>query len=164
MAKFSNVANVPLGTIVLGAPIMLDDFRAAIEQLNWSHGERVCTSLFGDGAGDTLPVSSGWTEVRRARVYVDTDAANIDVTSAVALSALNTASVRVTIGAGAVTNAHTATGSVTGSVATSTTGTGWLDLLVEINHTAGSASADRVTFCGAQLARINASAMPDPTG
>jgi len=164
MAKFSNVSTTALGSIVIGAPVMLDDFRAAFEQLNWSHGERVCTSIFADGAGDTLPVSSGWTEVRRARVYVDTEAITIDVTSTVTLTAANTASVRVTIGAGAVTNAHAATGSVTGSVATGTTGTGWVDLLVEINHTAGAATADRVMFVGAQHARINASAMPDPTG
>lgn len=164
MSKTSTVSTAPVGALVIGAQVFAEDLRAIVEQLNWSHGERVCTSLFADGAGDTLPVSSGWTEVRRARVYVDTDAASIDVTSTVALTAANTASVRVTIGAGAVTNAHTATGSVTGSVATSTTGTGWLDLLVEINHTAGSAASDRVSFIGAQLARINASAMPDPTG
>lgn len=164
MSKVSTVSTQPVGLYVIGAQVFAEDVRGVIEQLNWSHGERVCTSLFADGAGDTLPVSAGWTEVRRAVIYVDPDAATIDVTSTATLTAANTASVRVTIGAGSVTNAHAATGSVTGSVATSTTGTGWVDLLVEINHTAGSATADRVAFVGAQLARIDASAMPDPSG
>lgn len=164
MSKTSALSTQPVGLYVIGAQVFAEDVRATLEQLNWSHGERVCTGLFADGAGDTLPSTSGWTEVRRAVVYVDPDAATIDVTSTVTLTAANTASVRVTIGAGSVTSAHAASGSVTGSVATSTTGTGWLDLLVEINHTAGAATSDRVTFVGAQLARIDASAMPDPSG
>lgn len=164
MAKTSALSTQAVGLYVIGAQVFAEDVRGVIEQLNWSHGERVCTSLFADGAGDTLPVSAGWTEVRRASVYVDPDAASVDVTSTVTLTAANTASVRVTIGAGNVTHAHVVSGDITASVATSTTGTGWLDLLVEINHTAGSASSDRVNFVGAQLARINASAMPDPSG
>jgi hypothetical protein len=164
VAKTSTLSTQPVGLYVIGAQVFGEDVRGVIEQLNWSHGERVCTSLFADGAGDTLPVSAGWTEVRRARVYVDSDAASIDVTSATGLTAANNASVRVTIGAGSVTHAHVVSGTITSSVATATTGTGWVDLLVEINHTAGSATADRVTFVGAQHARIDASAMPDPTG
>jgi hypothetical protein len=168
MAKTSTASTIAVGELITGAGIFLEDVRAVIEQINWSHGERICEALIGDSVLDTLSASSGWETARQTRIWIDPDATTLELASVAALTAANTCGVRFTVGAAsAVTNSHTNPTNntvVVGTVAVSSTGTGWRDVTIEINHTAGSATSDTVTFLGIQVQRIDASAMPDPSG
>jgi hypothetical protein len=168
MAKTSATSTIAVGELITGQGLFYEDVRAVIEQANWSFGERICECLVSTSVADTLSVSSGWEEALRTQVWIDADATTIELASVAQLTAANTAGVRFTVGAAsAVTNSHTnATNNtvVVGTVAVSSTGTGWVTLTIEINHTAGSAASDLVTYRGVQVQRIAAASIPDPSG
>lgn len=165
MAKTSTTTTLGVGQLVVGQPVTLEEARAVIEQLNWSHGERVCELLLADDQPDTFGSSSGWQTSREHELWIDPDAATVEVLALCTVPATNTVEVRTTIGGATLTQTIAAAASgvpQVGTLATSSTGTGWQLVRLELNHTIGGATTATRDLWQLQIARMDATAMPDP--
>lgn len=166
MSKHAIATQLAVGQLVTGAPVVADDALAVIEQLNWSFGERVSEVLIVDDQVDEIGTSSGFVLRRKARVWIDPDGASIEVlVDATVPTASNSVTMRTTIGADSIdlTIDDTTSGTPqTGTLLTSSTGTGWQTVTLEINHATGSASDCTRDLWQIQISRIEAADMRDP--
>lgn len=116
-------------------------------------------------AGVTFP-ASGSVEVYRAELYIDPDLQSLDIKTTATLPAAATGTATVAIGSSSVINAHTAgaTTTVSASLATSATGTGWQLATITLAQTSGDPSAGTFDRARVRSGTLAASALPSPSG
>lgn len=88
----------------------------------------------------TFPTTSGYTTRYTGQVYIDPDVTQLTCVSECTFPASNTGRVRFTVGGANVVNTHAAgsTTTTTGTLATSSTGTGLQTFTIEVDHQTGA--------------------------
>jgi len=134
---------MPVGQLITGHPVFHGDELLVLEQLHWSHRERVCELLVADDRPDRLPSSGGFVLRRRMELWIDPDARVIDVLVIATVPSGDTITMRTTIGGSSVdiTVNNAASGTPQASqLLTADTGTGLVSVELELEHTTGSAT------------------------
>lgn len=156
-----------------------DDFTAVHEMQNAARGDlpHNLLTLQGDaqnwggsselspaGAGGILWPATGTDEVYEAMVYIDPDLVQLAIKTKATLPGGATGSVVVTIGSTSTTHAHSAGGSstVTSTLNTSATGTGWQLVTVDLRRDTGDPSTGYLERARIRSVPIAASALGDP--
>lgn len=183
MTKTSTVCTKSPDQFTAGYGVFEDDAQAVAEMLNWSVGERpVVHASMGCGpvnfAGGTEPMlgnakfntASGWNRRFIFKIVVAPEVKAIIVGARCFMSGTGLAQqgqVRFTVGAAPATTLTTFTDLTNGSehkasIATSSSGTGELIVVIEINHTVGSANDCFLRNYRTENDRIAATDLPDP--
>lgn len=157
MAKVQTTTEIPPETFTVSQGIYTEDLEAVVEMHNLSFGLGVAAGLAGQLSGYfdfsgftnlgpaevTFNTASGYSRRYRGQVWIDPDAANLELRSVVTMPAANTGRVRFTVGATTSVHNHAAasTTTTTSTLATSATGTGLVDFELELDHQTGSSDA-----------------------
>lgn len=179
MSKVATLATLSPRAFAPDVEVLEDDALVVLEMLNWAAAYRpvqhvsVCAAVAGYSAlsalalGIELPTTSGWVERLRFLITVDAEAQTIELGARMYLAAANTAQVRITVGGAAASTLTTFTNATNGTehtatVATSSSGTGELEVIVELNHTTGSASGCYLRDLRIGEGEITPASLPDP--
>lgn len=127
------------------------------------------TSTYGDGEPAThdleFPTSAGWSEAYRFSIWIDADDDVLTLEATCAFTGTDSGQVRFTVGsASAVTLSGFTAGTTStdsSTVNVSSTGTGIQSVLVEINHTTGTAAEQELQAIRIESNPITSS-LPDP--
>ncbi len=150
MSKLATKSVINPATVGLGAPVIYDAIVATIEQLNWSFSQRP-SMLFtwcakgGDAGSPALcPIVFDdntvlFLERLRTRIYVNEDAQEILIGVRAFMDSGDSGDVKVTVGGAdhEFSFDDTATTESTYVLSTEDTGTGWMDLIVELRMDEG---------------------------
>lgn len=180
MAKVETIATVsPLQFGPLQA-IFFEDARTVAEMQNWVASRRpihflgLATGPDAWGGASTVaslnitfPAATGWNERLRCRIVVPLETQTIQFGVRCTFTGTDEGQVRITVGvAAAVTLATFTTANSgseqTGSVATSASGTGEIDVIIEINHTLGSLTTNFVRDVRVEEAINTVTSLADP--
>lgn len=180
MTKTATIATRSPSEYATGAEVFYEDARTVGEMINWTAGARpachlsLATGDDGYAGGSELQTlklrfstSSGWQTRLAFRIVVSADTRSITVGVRCVMSAAQTGQVRVTIGASAATTVGTFTSADNGTektatILTSSSGTGSCDVLIECNHTVGSAADCYLRNVRVEDDAIAATDLPDP--
>lgn len=164
--------------IATGQSITAEDARAVCEMLNYAYGYEpevylnlvVSVPAWGSSLQEIATHSigfqaasgGGYSQRFRFYVWIDPDVVTINVGATCAFAAANTGRIRFTIGAANVVVNFTSltVTEQTGSIATSSTGTGWKLVTIEVDHQTG-ASGNQVLDLRIEGARVTSS-LPSP--
>lgn len=181
MAKTSALSTLSPLQIVAAYDVYFEDALEVLEMLHWSLCERAivhfsaCLGPDGfaggvekqAGARIVFPTTSGFATRLRWKIEVKPETVTVRVGVRCTFAALNGGDVRVTVGAAAAqTLSFTSAGNATEqplSFATSSTGTGTIEVVLEINHTTGSNAACFVRDVRIDEARLVVTALADPS-
>lgn len=174
-ATFSTMSPYAMGT---GQGIYFEQARAVAEMANYAfQNTNDCHVSLCTGADDwnhdagqeiathaaAFSASSGWLEYYSFRIWIDVDVQDVSVTAKCFFESPDEGSVRFTVGgASAVTQSFTSASLLeqTDTIATSSTGTGWQTVLIEMNHTTGS-QGDQ-TLDDFRVENVAAATLPAP--
>lgn len=179
MSKASSVATI--SPLELGCPlgVFYEDWMDVCEMLNYvaSYRPIVHVSQAVGPAGwatnaiqalaISFPTGSGWNERLRYRIIVPAETQNVIVGARCTFNGTDQGQVRFTVGAAAASTLTTFTNATnaaehTATIATSSSGTGEIEVIVEINHTTGSLSTNFLRNVRTEDERILAANLPDP--
>lgn len=159
-----------------GNGIYFEDVQAVIEMMNYAFGRNPTThgsmstgvdAWGGAGSiathGVELPTTSGYNQYYRGRIWIDPDVDNLVCEAEMTLTVGNEALVRFTIGGGNVILAtfNIGTDRNSSTLATSSTGTGWRAVTIEINHSLGATAGQTLNDWTIQDDEVTSS-FPDP--
>ena len=164
----------------LGAMIGQEDLQKLIKQLNWTFGNRpqvhAAQSCGAHGWGTSespylhgiafRETAAGAVTVFQTNIKILPEVDNIVVGAACEFSGSDTGEVHFTVGGGSATVTCNAAQSDTdrnATIATSSTGTGWQAVTIQVERTAGIADAQLLRF-RIQDEAIGAGALPEPLG
>jgi hypothetical protein len=144
----------------------------AFEQTPSMH---LSTDFRGVGAGAVgrveFATGSSWIERRRTRIRIAAEVVNLELGAMADFAAGQEGQVRITVGAAAAvtlptfdnTNSGATPVEQTATVATSSSGTGKVDVIVEIKHSLGSATGNYLVTLRINDEIILAANLPDPS-
>jgi hypothetical protein len=180
MAKTTTLATMSPLEFTAGVPVYYEDAKAVLEMLNWAFSYRpethfsLCTADANYGGASELqtlevlfPNSSGWNHRLIAKIEVQADVQEIKVGARCWMDTGQEGQVRFTVGAAAATTLTTFTNSTNGTehtatIATSSTGTGAIDVIIEINHTVGTGATSYLRDVRCENVRVAAANLADP--
>lgn len=176
-------ATCTLNPLGIGSPlgVFVEDFLLVLEMLIWAICFRPIVHVamavgpagWATGTtstlGITFPTASGFNERLRFMIVVPPETHDINVGARCFISATPTqqGQVRFTVGAAAAVTLTTFTNGNNGteqnaSIATSSSGTGEIEVIVEINHNLGSATGNFLRDVRVEDQVITPTDLPDP--
>ena len=181
MPKRSTIATMNPNQLVSAYGVYLEDARIVSEMQNWASAQRpVCHVAMSVGPatwaggselstlGISFPAGSGFNERLRFRIEVAPEVQVISFGARAFMAAAGQeGQVRFTIGAAAAVTLTTFTSGTngtehTGTVATSSSGTGTLEVIIEINHSLGALTSNFLRDIRVEDAVIAEADLPDP--
>jgi len=178
MARDQATTTISPTAFAIGAPVMVEDAQAVIKQLNWSYGHRTCQLHVSQATGDAgwvtggvgttwikfRALSAGSIDVIKLRIRLAVEDVSLVCAAECNFASGETGEVKFTVGSASATIAFD-NGDNGAELPTTLTvaaigGTGWQDVTIAIETTAGNVGND-LRYIRLQTTAIT-SALPAP--